>query len=104
MSVYGIPENIVVHILGITGEGLLEPLVLRGSVVEDHVKHKSDAALVRLADQSFCVLHSSEHGINGIIVRHIVAVVVHRRFEERRNPDIVDSQGLQIVQTGTDSV
>ena len=104
MSVYGIPEDIVVHILGITGEGLLKPLVLRGRVIEDHVKHKSDASLVRLADQGFRILHGSEHGIDGIIIRHIIAVVIHRRFEERRDPDIVDSQGLQVVHAGADPV
>jgi hypothetical protein len=75
-----------------------------GSVIEDHIKHETNASLVRLADQGFRILHGSEHGIDGIIIRHIIAVVIHRRFEKRRDPDIVDSQGLQIVQTGTDSV
>ena len=104
VSVHGIPENIVIHVLGIARQRLLKPLVLGGRVVEDHVKHQADAALVRLADQSLRILHGSEHGIDRIVVRHIVAVVVHRRFEERSDPDIVDSQGLQVVQAGADPV
>ena len=104
VSVDRIPENIVIHILGITSQCFLEPLVIRGGMVENHIKHQADPVLVRFPDQSFGVFHSPEHRVYAEVVRDVVAVVVHRRLEERGDPNVINSQRLKIIQLGTDSV
>ena len=67
-------------------------------MVEHHVEHQTDASLVRLCDQFLYVCHCAVSGIDIIVIRDIISVVVLRRYEERSEPDIVHAQFLDIVQ------
>ena len=76
----------------------LEPRVLGRGVVEHHVHHDADAAPVGGGDQLLEVRHGAVSRIDGAVVRHVIAVVHLRRYVDRRQPDGVDAQLLQIVQ------
>ena len=95
---FSLSENIVVLISFIPGQCLLKPLVPAGGVVEHHVQHQFDAALLGFGRKPVKVLHSAVAGINVVIVLHIVAVILLRGNEEGSHPDIIRSQLLNIVQ------
>ncbi len=78
---------------------LAEPGVLRGGVVKHHVQHDANAARVRLSDQLVEIIQRAVGRIDGGVVRHVVAVVHLRRDIKRRQPDGVNAEGFQIVQT-----
>ena len=93
-------EDVVVLILLLPGQSPLEPRVVGGGVVEHHVQHQADAALVRLPDEGLQVLHRAETGVDGAVVGHVVAVVMLRRGEEGGQPEVIHPQVLEIVQLG----
>ena len=73
-------------------------------MVKAHVEHQADSVFIRLADQGFRVFHSPEHRVYAQIIRDVVTIVIHWRLEKGRDPDIVDSQRLKVIQLGADSV
>ena len=73
-------------------------------MVEYHIKHKTDAACLCLADERIHILHRAEARIDGAVVRDIVAVVLLRRDEERSQPEEVDAELPQIVELGGDAI
>ena len=79
-------------------EGLLEPLVLIREVVRDRVDRDLDVARVRRFEQRVEVGERSEHRVDIARVTHVVAVVGHRRGEERRDPDGVDAEIDQMIE------
>ena len=83
---------------------LQEPGVPAGAVVQHQVQNDGDVPLFRLGDQGIHVLHGAEHGVNGAVVRDVVAIVHLRGGAHRRHPDAVDAQFLQIVQPGEDAL
>ena len=103
LSVDRVAENVVIHVGRIACKGLLEPFMVGGCVVEDHVEHEADAAVSGLADQSVRVVHCAEHGIDAVIISYVVAVIIHRREEEWGDPQIVDPEILQIIKAAYDS-
>ena len=78
--------------------------MLGGGVVEHHVQHQADAALVRFADKLLQILHRAVARVNGTVVGHIIAVVALGRGEERRQPEIVNAQVGEIVQFRGDAL
>ena len=90
---------VVRQVLGVAAQRAPEPLVARGRVVEHHVEHEPDPARLRLARKLVEVRHRAEHGFHGAVVRHVVPVVVLRGREERGDPEVVDSQLLEVVQS-----
>ena len=91
-------EDVVVHIGGIARECAFEPRVLGRCMVKDHIEHDADTACLCLADESVDVLHRAEARVDGAVVGDIVAAIVLRRDEERREPEEVDAEFLQIVE------
>ena len=77
---------------------LLEPGVLVAGVVHDEVGDHADAALVRLVEQHDEVVDGAELGQHGPEVADVVAAVTQRRVVERRQPDAVDAQPLDVVE------
>ena len=67
-------------------------------MVEHHVEHQSDAALLSFFDEFFNIFHRPVCRIDVIIVSHIVSVIILRRHEERCEPDVVRAQFFDIVQ------
>ncbi|OEI69691.1 trehalose synthase domain protein [Curtobacterium sp. ER1/6] len=84
--------------------GLLEPLVLVRGVVDHHVDHDAHVALVRLRDEFAEVVERAELRQDRAVVRDVVAAVAHRRLEERRQPDGVDAEPLEVVQLADDAL
>lgn len=82
---------------GITGQGPLEPLVIGGDVVENHVQHDTDAVLAQGGDELLEVLHGSHGRVDGAVVGDVVSVVPARRGEEGIEPDVVHSQGGDVA-------
>ena len=103
-AVHAVPENIVVHIFRIAFQRLLEPDVIPGSVIENHVEHEAHAERVRFRDHRLAVRHGTEQGIHGAVVRHVIAVVEHGRRIEGRHPDIIHAEAFHIGQFGADAV
>ena len=68
----------VVAVALLPRERPLEPLVLGGDVVEDHVEHGTDAVLGEGGDELVEVLHGAHGGVDGAVVGDVVAVVVAR--------------------------
>ena len=95
-------EDVVVLIHRVPGQGLLEPLVVGGGVVEHHVQHDADVVGLRLVYQLLEVGHGAISGVNGPVVCHVIAVVVLGGDEEGGEPDVVHTQLLQVVQLGGD--
>ena len=75
-----------------------EPLMARGHMIENHIKHQPDAALIRLGDQLLHVSHRAVARIDIIIILHIIAIVILRRYKKRRQPDIVSAKLFDIIQ------
>ena len=104
VAVHRIFEDIVVHIDGIACQGFLEPFMVGGSMVEDHIEHEADAAVGSFLDQGVGVVHGTEHGIDAVIIGYIIAVVIHGGQEERGDPQIIHPEIFQVVQAAADSV
>ena len=75
----------------------LEPFMLIGSVVDDHVHKHLYPAPVAFGDEFLIVFHGPESRVNGIVVSHIVFVIRGRRMH-RGDPDLIESQILYIIQ------
>ena len=66
-----------------------------GDKIEDDFK----VARMRLADQSIEISQRAEQRMDRGIVRHIVAEVLHRRWVNRRDPNGIDAEPAQIIQS-----
>ncbi|MNG75476.1 hypothetical protein D3C79_339800 [compost metagenome] len=76
----------------------LKPRMLGGGVVKHHIHHDTDAALVGLCHQVFEVGHGAVGRIDGAVIGDVVAIIDLGRDIDRRQPDGIDAQLLQIVQ------
>ncbi len=82
------------------GAGLEEPGVFVGGVVHHQVHDQPHAAGVQRLDQFIYVGERPEQRVDVLVVADVIAVVVHRRPVDRRQPDHVHAQALQVVQVG----
>jgi hypothetical protein len=89
--------EVAVGALGVAAAGL-EPGVLVRGVVHDEVDDHADAAGVGLAEQDREVVDVAELGQHRGVVADVVAAVTQRGGEERRQPEAVDAEPLQVVQ------
>src|SRR5690606_26043372 len=98
------PQEVEVPVRrGRVGQRLDEPRVLVGGVVDDEVHHQSHATPVYLGDQLLEVGHRAELGQDGAVVADVIAVVVVRGVIDRAQPDRVDAEVLQVVQSRGDA-
>ena len=77
---------------------LLEPRVLVRGVVDHEVHHDLDVAVVGRGDHLVEVCERAEQPVDVLVVADVVAVVVHRGGVDRRQPQHVDAEPLQVVQ------
>ena len=98
------PDVVVVAGIVPAGLSLQKPGVLVRAVVQHQIHHDADAPFFALPDQLPHILQAAEHGIDGPVVRDIVSVVHLGRSADRRQPDHIDAQSLQIVQPFDDSL
>ena len=66
-------------------------------MVENHVQHDADAVLAQGGDELLEVLHGSHGRVDGAVIGDVVSVVPARRGEEGIEPDVVYSQGGDVV-------
>jgi hypothetical protein len=78
--------------------GALEPGVLVGGVVDDELDQNADAAIVRRFNERAEVVHRAEGGVDVAIVADVVAVVAHRRREERQDPQARYAEVFDVVE------
>ncbi len=95
----GVAPHVVVGVgpVGVAAR-LLEPGVRVGGVVHHQVGDDPDAALVRRVEQRDEVLDRAELRQHLVEVADVVAAVAQRRVVERRQPQAVDAEPLQVVQ------
>ncbi len=84
--------------------GLFEPLVLVGGVVQHHVQHDADVALLCLGLQLVEVGKRAVLRIDVLVVGDVVAEVDLRRRIHGRNPDRINPESLQVVELLRDAV
>ena len=75
-----------------------EPRVLVGGVVGHPVQQHADVARVRIGEQRVEGREVAEERVDVAVVGHVVAEVGHRRAVDRRQPERVDAEPLQVVQ------
>ncbi|OSY49953.1 hypothetical protein BG846_04419 [Streptomyces fradiae ATCC 10745 = DSM 40063] len=85
------------------GAGLLEPRVLVAGVVHHEVDDHPHAALVRGVHELDEVRQVTEVRQHRRVVGHVVTAVAERGLEEGRQPEAVDPQPLQVVQSGREA-
>ena len=81
-----------------------EPGVLVAGVVGHPVEQHPQAPVVGLADQGVDRGQRAEQRVDVAVVAHVVAVVGHRRREDRRQPQGVDAQPGQVVEVAAHAV
>ena len=74
-----------------------EPFVFDGGVAQHLVNHDAQAGGVRLRYELIEVCEFTKHGVDGAVVRDVVAEVAHGRTKERRHPEGVHAKAGQIV-------
>ena len=89
--------EVAVGTLGVLAAGL-EPRVRVTRVVHDEVDDHPDVALVALVEELVEVLDGPALGEDVGVVGDVVATVAQRRGEERRHPQAVDAEPLQVVE------
>ena len=97
--VVGPDVEVAVRAVGV-GAGRLEPRVLVAGVVHDEVDDDAHAALVRGVDELHEVGEVAELRQDVGVVGDVVAAVAQRRLEERRQPEAVDAEPLEVVELG----
>src|SRR5581483_9581440 len=75
-----------------------EPRVCVGGVVDDEVDQDADAAALGLVHELDEVARRAEARVDGVEVGDVVAVVAAGRGLERREPDRVDPEALDVVE------
>lgn len=83
---------------------LAEPRVLVAGVVHDQVHHQLHAALAQLRDQLVHVVQRAVALVDLLVVRDVVPHVRLRRLEDRRGPQHVDAQRLEVVEPRGDAL
>ena len=82
--------------------GVLEPGVLDGAVVQDQVHHHVDTSLVRSRHQGAEVVGGAIVGLDGLVVRDVVAVIAGRLGDghqpQGRHAEIVRGRRITVVQ------
>ena len=78
--------------------GFLKPLMFVRAMVDYQIHEKIHVPLAGFCNKLFHLFHGSEPGVNVIIIRNIVPLICQRRAVNRRNPDNIHSQLLQIIQ------
>lgn len=75
---------------------LLKPFVLIAGMVDHEVKNKLHSPFMACLYQLFNILNCSVRRENSLIVRDVVAHVVHGRVVHWRQPDDIDSQRVEV--------
>jgi len=53
---------------------------------------------VGLGEKGLELFQSAIHGVNGVIIADVIAIIFERRWVERQQPNRRDAQGFQIIE------
>ena len=81
----------------------LEPGVLVRGVAQHLVDDDPDAALMRVLDEPVEVVERAEDRVDLPVLADVVAEVLHRRLEERGDPDRIDAEAGDVVEPCDDA-
>ena len=98
------PHVPVMFGVGLAGAALFEPLVRVGGVRDYLVDHDLEAKLVGPGDEPVEILQRAEQRVNRAIILDIIAKILHRRFEERAEPDGVNAEICNVVEVRGNAV
>ena len=73
-------------------------------MVHHHVHDHADVMGLGRCQQMVEIRHRAEHGIDRFIIGNVIAEILLRGGVNRRQPNGIDLQTLQIVETLNDSV
>ena len=76
-----------------------KPWVLIRSVVRHKIEDQLEAAFMGRVHQRIEIGHRTEHRVDAGVIGDVIAEIRHRRRKDRRQPDGVDPQRLQIRQS-----
>ena len=76
----------------------LEPRMLIRRVVDDQFRNDAQTPAMRFADKMTKILTRSVSRIDVVIIGDVIAVVAHRRWIERQQPDCIDAELLNVVE------
>ncbi len=85
-----------------TGDGIAKPGVGVAGMIGHQVHQDPQSQPVCAVDQGVEVVESAETGVDVAVVGDVVAPVGHGRRVERSDPDEVDAQVCQVVETAVD--
>lgn len=91
---------VIVGVFGIATCGKLEPGMLVGGVVKNEVGDNSDIELVGFLNEMIEVLNGAEVRVDVGVVSDIIAAVHATTGVERGEPDIIDTEVLNMVEMG----
>ena len=83
-----------------TAAALQKPGVFIRGVVGHQVKDQLHAALMDFSQQAVKIRHAAKHGVDGAVIGHIVAEVMHGRRVNGRKPHHAHIEALQVIQAG----
>ena len=98
------PDTPARHCIGARRGGFTEPGVAVGRVLEDQVHHHADASRTRCGDQPIEIGNRPELRADTAIVGNVIAEIDLRTGIDRREPDRIDAQPLQIGQAAGNAV
>jgi hypothetical protein len=84
--------------------GFDEPVVLVGSVIEDHVEDDSDVVLAAFGDEVVHVREGAVLWVDGLVIGDVVAEVNLRRGVHGSDPYSVHAEVLKVVEARGDAV
>ncbi|MNM88468.1 hypothetical protein D3C81_1006850 [compost metagenome] len=73
-------------------------------MIDNQVQNNLHSACVHLLQQLIEILHTSELFHDGLIVRDVIPVIIIGRLEDRTDPNHIDSEVVQIIKLGNDSL
>ena len=97
-----VPPNVIVSVRVFPGFTSYEPVVLIAGVVGHKVHYDFQPPVPRLDYKCLKVSHGAKYGINVSVVRDVVAKVSHGRPVDWRQPQGLDTNINQMVQSGGD--
>ncbi len=74
--------------------------MLVGRVVDDELEEDADLSIVRRPDEGPDLVERAVAPVNAPVVRDVVPIVAERGGEERQQPEAVDPEVLQVVESG----
>jgi len=72
--------------------------MLIGTVAQHQVDQHLEPQLVGAVDQRVEIPKRAEHRVHVAVIGHVIAEIQHRRAEERRDPDRINTQIGHVIQ------